>query len=210
MYTTIISGMFYMNLSPDLRNQVKVRGYMPPESFTTNDSQVKDLRVLRDLALKAELEVATIVGISRKANGMAVNTVRFQDQETRTPDCYDWNPSAAPVMNISPSMARAFPPPPCFSPPPLYHDHPVFSVKTFKDGKFAELYETYARCNRSVAENSLFKAHNPEAGVFDVEKCWGCAKLYPNDCFHQLWVCPHREDPRVCARALPFLKELSK
>jgi hypothetical protein len=34
-----------------------------PESFTSNDAQVKELQTLRDLALKAELEIATIVGI---------------------------------------------------------------------------------------------------------------------------------------------------
>jgi hypothetical protein len=104
----------------------------------------------------------------------------------------------------------SFSPPPGFAPLPLYHGHPVFQCKINRDVNFKQLYEVYARCNCSVAEGDLFKAHNPDAGLFDTDKCWGCADLFPNDCFHQLRVCPHREYPRVCTRALPILKELAK
>jgi hypothetical protein len=64
-YTTNVDGMFYTNLATDLCNQVKAGGYLSPESFTSNDAHVKDLRTLRDLALRAELEVAKILGISK-------------------------------------------------------------------------------------------------------------------------------------------------
>jgi hypothetical protein len=60
-YTTNVAGMLYTNLAPDLRNQVKTGGYLPPESFTSNEAQVKELQTLHELALNAELEVATIV-----------------------------------------------------------------------------------------------------------------------------------------------------
>jgi hypothetical protein len=153
--------------------------------------------MLRDLDIKSELEVATIVGIRKQANGVSVNTVHPHGSTHPPPDCYIWHMSAAPVMAVTPTMAKVFPLPPGFAPPPLYHDQPVFHIKTHRDAKFMNLYEVYARCNHSVDEGSLFQAHNPEAGLLDTDKCWGCADLFQNDCFHQLRVCPDHEEPRV-------------
>jgi hypothetical protein len=139
-----------------------------------------------------------------------MNTVHPHGMTHQPPDCYCWHPPAAPVMSVTLATTKVFPPPPGFAPPPLYHDQHVFHIKTHRDAKFMQLYEVYARCNHSVAEGALFQAQHPEAGLFDTDECWGCADLFPNDCFHQLRVCPHREDPHVQARALPFLKELTK
>jgi hypothetical protein len=88
------------------------------------------------------------------------------------PECYSWHPSAAPVMSVAPDTAKVFPPPPGFTTPPLYHDQPVFHIKIHRYAKFMQLYELYSRCNRSVAEGALFQEHNPEAGLFDTDKCW--------------------------------------
>jgi hypothetical protein len=77
-YTYYVAGMFCTNLDLDIRNQVKAGGYLPPEAFTSNDSQVQDLRTLRDLALKAELELVALIGISKRANGVSVNSCQAQ------------------------------------------------------------------------------------------------------------------------------------
>jgi hypothetical protein len=73
-----------------------------------------------------------------------------------------------------------------------------------------QLYEVYAKCDHTVAEGALFQAQNPDAGLFDTEKCWGCVDLFPNDFAHQLRLHPHRENPHVHVRALTFLRELVK
>jgi hypothetical protein len=99
-----------------------------------------------------------------------VNTVHPHGMTQPPPDCYSWHPSATPVMSVTPAMAKVFPPPPVFAPPPLYHDQPVFHIKTHRDAIFMQLYEVYARCNRSVSKGALFQAHNPEAGLFDTDK----------------------------------------
>jgi hypothetical protein len=113
---------------------------------------MKELGTLRDLALKSELEVATIIGIKKRANGVSVNTVHPHGMTHPPPHCYSWHPSDAPVMSMTPAMAKVFPPPPVFNPPPMYHDQPVFNIKTHRDAKFMQFYEVYAICNRSVAE----------------------------------------------------------
>jgi hypothetical protein len=77
-YTCNVAGMFYTNPTADICNQVKAGNYLPPEAFTRNDAQVQELRALGDLALKAELEVATIVGISKCDNGVSMNSCHTQ------------------------------------------------------------------------------------------------------------------------------------
>jgi hypothetical protein len=72
-YTCNVAGIVYTNLAPDIHNQVKAGGYLPPEDFTSNDAHVQELRALHDLTLKEELEVAMIVGISKCANGVSVS-----------------------------------------------------------------------------------------------------------------------------------------
>jgi hypothetical protein len=71
---------------------------------------------------------------------------------------------------MTPAMSRVFPPLPGFAPPPLYHNQPVFHIKTHQDAKFMQLYEVYARSNHIVAEGALFQAHNPEDGLFGTDK----------------------------------------
>jgi hypothetical protein len=143
-YTTNVADMFYTNLTPDLRNQIKAGGYLPPESCTSDDAQVKELRTLHDLSLKAKLEVAMIIGVSRRANRVSVNTVHPCGMTQSPAECYSWHPSASPVMSVTPDMAKVLPPPPGFAPSQLYHDQPVFHIKTHRDAKFMRLYEVYA------------------------------------------------------------------
>jgi hypothetical protein len=211
-YTCNAAGMFYTSLATDIDIQVKAGGYLSPEVFTSNNAQVQELRALRDLAVNAELEVATIVGISKHDNGVSMNSYHTQCMalSPRPVDSYDSHSSSIPVMYATLALANTFPPSPGFVPPPLYHEQTVFQCKTHRYVKFIQLYEVYAKCNHSVAECALFQAYNSDDGLFNTDKRWGCADFFPNDCFHQLWVYPHREYTRVRARALPFLRELTK
>jgi hypothetical protein len=66
-YTCNVALIFYNNLAQDIHNQIKSSGYLPPETFSDNSSQA--LYALRGLSLKEELEVASIISISKRANG---------------------------------------------------------------------------------------------------------------------------------------------
>jgi hypothetical protein len=120
-YTYNVAGIFYTNLAPDIHNQVKAGGYLPPDAFTSNYAQVQELHVLRDLTFKAELEVAMIVAISKRDNGVYVNSYHTQGM-TLSPwpaNSYDWHSSSTPVMSATPALAKAPPPSTIFNTSPV-------------------------------------------------------------------------------------------
>jgi hypothetical protein len=154
--------------------------------------------------------VASIINISKRANGASVHACFpehiptkqiFPSPSPYAPGMAVW--SAMPVQNqLFPSTPNPF--------PQSFHEHPVFICHTTADQNFPQRYEVNVQCNRSVAENAPQKVHNPPSDSLGSDKCWVCVDLYPVDCFHRLRVCPHREDPLVRARDLPYIKELAQ
>jgi hypothetical protein len=101
--------------------------------FSDNSSQVQALHALRYLSLKAELEVASIISISKRDNGSLAHACMLEHSPIK--QALPSLSADALAMAISPAMFhrnQLFPPSPNF-PPPMFHEQSVFTFQTPSD-----------------------------------------------------------------------------
>jgi hypothetical protein len=176
----------------------------PPEVFGDN----------QDLALKAELKVATIIHISKHDNGSSFSAFFTQDiLHHHAHDCYGWQPTApTSVMKLTPAlreMHKQFPPPLNFS-----HLHcSMTNLCSIARVLLINNVCTDMICTPAATAVLLITHCTKRTTLMEECLIWilvGVVYLFPNDCFHHIIMCTHIDDTQVCTWTLYYLREKAK
>ena len=183
-----LPSTYFDSLDQDLKAIIESKGYELPPTMSNNTLQLTQLQELWYKAVLAEKDMATQMSLVLRAC-----QVYGSGPPTQT-------------FHICTAEDHSIPTGPTH---PMYNTldflPPVFPASTYPTTDFP--HHAFQHCfhvYHSIAETALQEAYGKQCNQV---QCYGCAEVYPEDCFHQFLECPWRNDPRVQQAALPKLEQ---